>query len=539
MNSQVCQLVEDCEDSVDHSTDGVGGAFASSLPSAASATLADPIVQDLMAADQVDRDNLEQVFGRIAAKLKNRDGATDRPPHTAEKPGLRRGPLASALLALLGIACFAGWQLIDRKTPAQATEPSAVPVTATLAKVQDVPNYFEELGTVTPIDSVNLQSRVTGQVQAIYFAPGQDVKQGQQLFLIDPRPYQAALDQANAQLVHDQAALKQAQMDLTRYQTLQKQNSIAAQQPEDQVYVVQQDEGTVQLDQAAVENAALNLQYCQIAAPISGRAGALLVDVGNLVGGSNAETTNAPSGTTNTAGISTTGNGQTTPTSGSSLVSIAQMQPIYVNFSVPQQYLDEVRRNQAAAPLAVDAYSQSGELLETGKLTVIDNQVNDATGSVMMQATFANADEGLWPGEFMRVRLIVSTQHDAVTVPAPAVMAGPNGSYAYVIGPQNSVHRADVEVARLQDGLAVIAKGIAGGEEVVTDGQLRLAENVKVAIQSGQQAPPQAASGQSADAGLPAQKEKPTQSSAAKSRPPAQQSSAQARNGQAQRSPAG
>lgn len=410
----------------------------------------------------------------------------------------------AGLLVLVGLSGFAWWRLTVPRATTHTAGSSAVPVTVAVAKVQDVSNYLEELGTVQTIDSVNVQSRVMGEMQAIYFTPGQDVKQGQPLFLIDPRPYQATLDQAKGQLARDQAILKQAQMDLARYQKLEKENSIATQQADDQVYAVQQDQGTVQLDQAAVENAALNLQYCHVAAPISGRTGLLLVDVGNLVGGSNSNNASRNS-TSTTSSASTTLSGQTTNTSGSSLVSIAQMQPIYVNFTVPQQGLDEIRQNQSADSLEVDAYSQAGTLLEKGKLTVIDNQVNAATGTVMMQATFANADERLWPGEFVRIRLIVSIRHDTVTVPAQAVIAGPNGSYAYVIVPGNQAQRVDVQVAALQDGLAVIQRGIAGGAKVVTAGQLRLSNGVAVTIQQSQQGPSQAESGQSAEARKPSQ----------------------------------
>jgi membrane fusion protein, multidrug efflux system len=185
------------------------------------------------------------------------------------------------------------------------------------------------------------------------------VKQGQELFLIDPRPYQAILDQAKAQLAHDQGVLAEAQMDLTRYQTLEKENSIAQQQAQDQVYVVQQDKGTVDLDQANVDTAELNLEFCHLSAPISGRAGTLLVDVGNLVGVASAQTTTSATTTSSAIG------GQAS--TGSTMVTIQQMQPIYVSFNVPQIRLSEIQRNQTAAPLEVDAFSQDGKLLDKGK----------------------------------------------------------------------------------------------------------------------------------------------------------------------------
>jgi multidrug efflux system membrane fusion protein len=349
---------------------------------------------------------------------------------------------------------------------------SVVPVTAAIAARQDVPEIINAIGTVQSIDSVSIFPRVTGAIQKIEFTPGQDVKLGQEMFLIDPRPYQAALDQAKAQLARDQGILAEAQMDLQRYKTLEQQKSIAGQQAQDQAYVVEQDQGTVQLDKANVETAQLNLDYCHIAAPVSGRAGTLLVDLGNLVG--------PPSGATSiAASTSTTSSGQT---ASGSLVSIMEVQPIYVSFSIPQNLLDQVKRNQATDALKVDAYSQDGKLLEKGKLTVIDNQVNTSAGTVTMQATFANADQPLWPGEFVRVALIVETRRNAVTVPPPAVMAGPNGSYVYVIGANGQVKRAGVQVTSRQGSVAVIGKGLSGGERVVTDGQYRLDDGTKVAI---------------------------------------------------------
>ena len=393
-----------------------------------------------------------------------------------EKPR-RRHPIriAGGIIILVAFAVLV--RQLSGRSPVENTGGAAVsvPVTAALAVRRDVPETVDALGTVQSIDSVAVQARVSGPIVKVEFTPGEDVKQGQELFVIDPRPYQAALDQAKAQLAHDQAALDEAQTDLKRYQTLSQQNSIAKQQAEDQAYVVAQDQGTVQLDRANLETAQLNVEFCHIAAPISGRAGALLVDLGNLVGPSTSQT--APSTATTTGGTS----GQAA--SASTMVSIAQVQPIYVTFSVPQDMLDEIRRNQARAPLEADAYSQAGKLLEKGKLALIDNQINTSTGTVMLQGTFANADELLWPGEFVRVELIVAVRRDAVTVPAQAVVAGPSGSYVYVIGADDTVRRVDVQVAARRGGVAVIAKGLSGGEQVVTDGQYRLDNGIKVDVQ--------------------------------------------------------
>lgn len=382
-------------------------------------------------------------------------------------------------LVILGLVSLGIRQLSGRAPPAQSgTAETATPVTAGTAVRRDFPDSVNALGTVRSIDSVAIQPRVTGAITKVEFSPGQDVKKGQELFLIDPRPYQAALDQAKAQLAHDEAVLQEAEVDLTRYQTLEKEKSIAGQQAQDQAYVVQQDKGTVALDHANVETAQLNLDYCHIAAPIAGRAGALLVDLGNLVGPQSGQSASA-SGASGSSGSSQTSSSNT-------LALIAQLQPIYVDFSVAQALLQEILRNQAAGALEADAYSQTGKLLEKGQVTLIDNQVNAATGTVMLQATFTNAGNVLWPGEFVRIKLIVAIMHNVVTVPAAAVMAGANGSYVYVIGPDSKVNRATVEVAARHGGVAVISKGLSGGEKIVTDGQYRLANGMRVAIQPAQ-----------------------------------------------------
>ncbi|MFZ3361158.1 MAG: efflux RND transporter periplasmic adaptor subunit [Xanthobacteraceae bacterium] len=353
-----------------------------------------------------------------------------------------------------------------------------MPVTAGLAVRQDVPEIVSAVGTVQSIDSVAVQARVSGTIEKIEFTPGQNVKQGQELFLIDPRPFQAALDATQAQLAHDEGVLSEAELDLTRFQLLAQQNSIAKQQAQDQFFTVQQDKGTVQFDQANVETAKLNLAYSHVASPISGRAGALLVDLGNLVGSATGQGSTSGTATAASGSASSTGS----QTVNGALVTIAQIKPIYVSFNVPQTLLDQIKRNQAVAPLEVDAYSQAGKLLEKGRLTIIDNQVNINTGTVLLQGTFGNADETLWPGEFVRVRLTMAIRKDAVTIAQEAVMAGPSGSYVYVINPDMRAHRVDVILTDRQDGIAVIAKGLSGGEKVVTDGQYRLDNNTKVTI---------------------------------------------------------
>lgn len=392
----------------------------------------------------------------------------------------RRTITIIAGLIVLIIVGFVVHSLGGRSSGAnKVTAPPAVPVTAAVATRQDVPEIVNAIGTAQSVDSVSVLPRVTGTIEKIEFTPGQDVKKGQELFLIDPRPYQAALDQAKAQLAHDQGVLAEARMDLKRYQTLQQQKSIATQTAQDQVFVVQQDEGTVKLDQANIETAQLNLDFCHITAPISGRAGVLQVDLGNLVSSAGTQAGNIAASTSSKSASSSS----SSTTSTGALVSITQLQPIYVNFSVPQTKFSEIARNQAKAPLEVDAYSQAGKPIEKGKLSVINNQISSATGTVMLQAIFTNADNQLWPGEYVSVQLTVAMRNNVVTVPSSAVMVGPNGDYVYVIGAGDKVKRVDVQQAARRGGVSVISKGISEGQRVVATGQYRLDNGSIVAIQ--------------------------------------------------------
>ena len=318
-----------------------------------------------------------------------------------------------------------------------------------------MPIVIRALGTVQSIQAVNVQSRVNGQIMQAFFKQGELVKAGDPLFLIDPRPYQAALDQAQAQLEHDQALLAEAQTDLARYQKLEAENSIAQQQTADQAYVVQQDEGTVKLDQANGEAAKLNLEYAHINSPVTGIAGALAVDPGNYV--------QAGSGTT--------------------LVTITQISPIYVTFPVPQAELADVRAAQDKAPLDVRALSQEGKILGDGKLTFINNEVVATTGTVALYATFPNDNQALWPGEFVTVGLAVGMHKNAVIAPVASVMSGPQGDYVYTISADNIVHRVPVLVIARQNELAVFTKGVSPGDHVVVNGQYNLENGVKVAIE--------------------------------------------------------
>ncbi len=367
------------------------------------------------------------------------------------------------LLGLIAavVAAGVGFAVLRRPEPAKiAPAEAAVPVVAGTVTQRDMQILINAIGTVQSIQAVNVQSRVNGQIMQAFFKQGELVKAGDPLFLIDPRPYQASLDQAQAQLEHDQALVAEAQTDLARYQKLEAENSIAKQQADDQAFVVQQDQGTVKLDQANIETAKLNLEYAHINSPVTGIAGAMAVDPGNYV----------------QAGAGTT------------LVTITQISPIYVTFPIPQSELEEVRVAQNKAPLDVRALSQEGKTLGDGKLTFINNQVVAATGTVALYATFPNDNEALWPGEFVTVDLVVGVRNNAVTAPVGSVMSGPKGDYVYTISADNVVHRVPVLVVARQNGLAVFTKGVSPGDQVVVNGQYNLDDGVKVAIE-----PPKAA----------------------------------------------
>ncbi len=371
---------------------------------------------------------------------------------------MRTGRIAAIAAVVVG-GMLGSWQLRADHAARSAAPPAnqTIPVTAGVARAQDVPHYVEGLGTVLAINTVNVKTRVDGQIMRTFFTQGQDVLPNDPMFLIDPRPYQAALDQAKGNAAKDTAQLQGAERDLVRYGKLVGSGFQTRQSFEDQEATVAQLRAAVQADNAAIETAQLNLGYTMIRAPIGGRTGALLVDPGNYVQASTA-----------------------TP-----LVSITQIKPIYVSFTVPATNLNAIQRNQATHKLDVDAYGPNDEiLLGKGALTFIDNHVNTSTGTIALEGTFANADERLWPGEFVTARLILSVRHNAITVPETAVMAGPNGDYIYIIRPNDTVQRRSVQVAVRQDGIAVISNGLATGEKVVVAGQYRLTNDVKVRLET-------------------------------------------------------
>jgi membrane fusion protein, multidrug efflux system len=377
-----------------------------------------------------------------------------------------RKPVLFGVVALaLGLGAF--WWLQRDRTALQAKPMpnsgiAAIPVTAGLSTQQDAPVYVHGLGTVQAYNSVTVRSRVDGQIMQAFFTEGQEVRKGDPLFQIDARPFESALAQATAAKQKDEAQLASAEADLQRFTRLLKSGFQTQQSYDSQKALVGQIEAAIKADDAQIDSAWLNLDYADIRAPISGRTGARLVDAGNLIRASD----------------------------GTALVTITQLKPIFISFSVPQDRLGEILRNPTAGPLKVQALSaEGGQLLDEGILSLVDNQVDTATGTIHLKATYDNPDERLWPGEFVDARLILSIRKNVITTPATAVQQGPNGYYAYVVRPNDTVERRAVQVAGFQDGRAIITAGLPAGQRIVVEGQYRLTDGAKVRV-SPPQPPP-------------------------------------------------
>jgi len=354
------------------------------------------------------------------------------------------------------------WHLVAARNSSdrQDSTPPPVPVTPGEATAENVPIFVSGLGTVQAYMNVAIKTRVDGQITGVSFTEGQDVKTSDPLFQIDPRPFQAALAEAQANKRKDEAQLQAARLVLGRYERLLASRTQTQEAYDNQKATVGQLEGAVGADQALIDTAQLNLDYAKIRSPIDGRAGARLVDPGNVVQASQNTT----------------------------LVTVAQIKPIFVSFTVAQEFLDKIRQSQAKQQLDVIAYASDNTRLSEGKLTLIDNVIDVATGTIHLKATFANDDERLWPGEFVNARLVLSTRQNAITVPAQTVMQGPEGPYIYVIKPDETVERRDVKVAATQDGRAVIQDGLSVGDRVVVNGQYRLTDGAKITPSGPQQA---------------------------------------------------
>jgi multidrug efflux system membrane fusion protein len=345
-----------------------------------------------------------------------------------------------------------------RGAPA-ASDP--IPVLVTAARVADVPVYLDGVGTAKALNTVTVRSQVEGKILEIYFKEGQDVPKGYVLAKIDPATYQAAYDQTVAKKAQDEAQLANARLDLERYTRLAATNAVNKQQLDTQRALVSQLEAQIKLDQAAVDNARAILSYTDIVAPIAGRTGIRLIDVGNLVRGGEA----------------------------SGIVILTQLRPISVFFSLPQQNLPDLTKGMAEGQLPVDALTADGKsALDKGKVIVIDNQVDQTTGTVKLKAEFPNSDLQLWPGQFVNVRVLIDTLRQVVVVPTAAIQRGPNGPFVYVLKDGDAVTVRRLTLTQQNDVQAVVAIGLQAGERVVTTGFARLTEGTQVTVSSAEDA---------------------------------------------------
>ncbi|HYB32874.1 MAG TPA: MdtA/MuxA family multidrug efflux RND transporter periplasmic adaptor subunit [Steroidobacteraceae bacterium] len=381
------------------------------------------------------------------------------------------------VVAVLLAFALAAWLLTPRagRTPpgGRFAASGPMPIVAASARTGDMPVTLIGLGTVTPLATVTVQSQISGQIMRIAFKEGARVKQGDPLLLIDPRPYQVALEQAQGALLRDKALLANARVDLDRYQTLWSQDSIAEQQLATQKSLVAQDEGNVRTDQAQIDAAKLNLTYCHISSPIAGRAGLQQVNIGNYV----------------------------TPAEPNGLVVITQIQPITVVFTLPEDQVPALlKRVHAGATLPVTAYDRTDtHQLATGTLQSIDSEIDTTTGTIKLKALFTNTDESLFPQQFVNVALLLDTLHGVTLVPQAGIQRGAPGTYVYVVNADQTVSVRKVTLGPGDPTNVSITEGLKPGERVVVDGADKLKEGAKVVLrQSGAGAAPAAARGQHA-----------------------------------------
>lgn len=377
-----------------------------------------------------------------------------------------RRNLAIALIVAVAAAALV---YVFTKSPQQlnrgrfAGEGGPVPVLAATAVKADVPVYLDAVGTIRALNTVTVRPQVDGKLISVKFKEGEDVKKGDVLAKIDPTIYQAQLDQAIAKKAQDEAQLANAKIDLDRYEKLAAGNAINRQQADTQRALVAQISAQVQSDQAAIENGQATLGYTSILAPIDGRTGIRLIDEGNIVHASDVN---------------------------SAIVVITQIKPISVLFNLPQQDLGRINAAFSKAPLAVEALRpDSDAVIDRGTLRVVDNQVDQTTGTVRLKAEFPNANLQLWPGQFVNVRLLIDMLKDVVTIPTGAVQRGPSGTFVYVVKDDNTVAMRPIVVQKQDETQTVVEGGLSTPERVVTTGFVRLTEGTKVAIGGNAGAP--------------------------------------------------
>jgi multidrug efflux system membrane fusion protein len=378
---------------------------------------------------------------------------SDTPSSNLNAPQHRRWVwVVVVLLIIAGIVLYRMHSSSEAASK-KDTSNQTISVGVTTVQQRDVPFYLTELGSVTAYNTVTVHTRVDGQIMQVFFKEGQLVHAGDVLIEVDPRPYQVALDQAQGQLAKDVASQNDARVDLNRYQTLWQEGVVARQQLDTQQATVGQFDGAIQSDKAQIDSAKLNLVYCRITSPINGRVGLRLVDPGNIV--------------------------HATDTNG--MLVITQIQPIAVDFTLPEDNLPQVVAQMKKGQLAVQAYSRDDNTkLADGKLLTIDNQIDQTTGTVKLKSEFDNRDSSLWPNQFVNIRLFLDVRKGAIVIPSAVIQTGTQGPFAYVIGPDNTAQVRPIQVDFAEGNISVIRQGLKAGEQVVVDGADKLQSGAEV-----------------------------------------------------------
>lgn len=374
----------------------------------------------------------------------------------------------SVLFIILLLGAAIGWLVLRPAKPSAAAQPRSIAVATFESTTRDMPIWLAGIGSVQANNTVTIRPRVSGELTSVRFTEGQAVKAGDVLAQIDPRPYQASLDQALAQKAQDEARLANDRREFERVRALVETNTESRQLLDQRAATLAQSVALVQASQAAVDNARLNLDFTTVRAPIDGHTGVRLVDAGNLV----------------------------TASQNNGLVVLTQTKPIAVVFTLPQQTFLAIRRGITRAgdtPLPVEALTDSGEVIARGKLDLIDNQIDASTGTLRLKATFPNDDQSLWPGQFVNARLLVETLPQALVVPAEAVQPGLNGPFAYVVKPDSTVEARALQLGPTVNSFTVVTGGLKSGEQVVREGQNKLQPGTRVETAKASATPTEAA----------------------------------------------